>query len=134
MQAVQRIEREKRMDGGKEKEEADDPHTSAAKQKRPLRIGAELLLAERPSCACVAACIRHYFPRQGRRLEPRWRASREFHPSEVLSELRTGVARHNDQTMTKRIKRNPETVAVSGFFMVDDTGLEPVTSRTETIK
>ena len=39
MQAVQRIEREKRMDGGK-KEEADDPHTSAAKQKRPLRIGA----------------------------------------------------------------------------------------------
>ena len=39
MQAVQRIEREKRMDGGKEKEEVDDPHTSAAKQKRPLRIG-----------------------------------------------------------------------------------------------
>ena len=65
MQAVQRIEREKRMDGGKEKEEADDPHTSAAKQKRPLRIGAELLLAERPSCSCVAACIRHYFPRRG---------------------------------------------------------------------
>ena len=64
MQAVQRIEREKRMDGGK-KEEADDPHTSAAKQKRPLRIGAELLPAERPSCSCVAACIRHYFPRQG---------------------------------------------------------------------
>ena len=64
MQAVQRIEREKRMDGGK-KEEADDPHTSAAKQKRPLRIGAELLLAERPSCSCVAACIRHYFPRRG---------------------------------------------------------------------
>ena len=90
MQAVQRIEREKRMDGGKEKEEVDDPHTSAAKQKRPLRIGAELLLAERPSC--VAASIRHYFPRQGRRLEPRWRASREFHPSEVLSKLRTGVS------------------------------------------
>ena len=66
MQAVQRIEREKRMDGGK-KEEADDPHTSAAKRKRPLRIGAELLPAERPSCSCVAACIRHYFPRQGRR-------------------------------------------------------------------
>ncbi len=44
----------------------DHPHTScAAKQKRPLRIGAELLLAERPSCSCVAACIRHYFPRQG---------------------------------------------------------------------
>ena len=86
MQAVQRIKREKRMDGGKEKEEVDDPHTSAAKQKRPLRIGAELLLAERPSCSCVAACVRHYFPRQGRRLEPRWRASREFHPSEVLSE------------------------------------------------
>lgn len=40
MQAVQRIKREKRMDGGKEKEEVDDPHTSAAKQKRPLRIGA----------------------------------------------------------------------------------------------
>ena len=80
MQAVQRIKREKRMDGGKEKEEVDDPHTSAAKQKRPLRIGAELLLAERPSCSCVAACVRHYFPRQGRRLEPRWRASREFHP------------------------------------------------------
>ena len=39
MQAVQRIEREKRMDGEKEKEEVDDPHTSAAKQKRPLRIG-----------------------------------------------------------------------------------------------
>ena len=65
MQAVQRIKREKRMDGGKEKEEVDDPHTSAAKQKRPLRNGAELLLAERPSCSCVAACIRHYFPRQG---------------------------------------------------------------------
>ena len=65
MQAVQRIKREKRMDGGKEKEEVDDPHTSAAKQKRPLRIGAELLLAERPSCSCVAACIRHYFPRRG---------------------------------------------------------------------
>ena len=65
MQAVQRIKREKRMDGGKEKEEVDDPHTSAAKQKRPLRIGAELLLAERPSCSCVAACIRHYFPRLG---------------------------------------------------------------------
>ena len=79
MQAVQRIKREKRMDGGKEKEEGDDPHTSAAKQKRPLRNGAELLPAERPSCSCVAACIRHYFPRQGRRLEPRWRASREFH-------------------------------------------------------
>ena len=42
MQAVQRIEREKSMDGGKEKEEVDDPHTSAAKQKRPLRIGTEL--------------------------------------------------------------------------------------------
>lgn len=92
MQAVQRNEREKRMDGGKEKEEVDDPHTSAAKQKRPLRIGAELLLSERPSCSCVAACIRHYFPRQGRRLEPRWRASREFHPFEVLSKLRTGVS------------------------------------------
>ena len=39
MQAVQRIKREKRMDGGKEKEEGDDPHTSAAKQKRPLRSG-----------------------------------------------------------------------------------------------
>ena len=65
MQAVQRIKREKRMDGGKEKEEVDDPHTSAAKQKRPLRIGAELLLAERPSCSCVAACIRHYFPSKG---------------------------------------------------------------------
>ena len=91
MQAVQRIEREKRMDGGK-KEEVDDPHTSAAKQKRPLRNGAELLPAERPSCSCVAACIRHYFPRQGRRLEPRWRASREFHPSEVLSKLHTGVS------------------------------------------
>lgn len=92
MQAVQRIEREKRMYGGKKKEEVDDPHTSAAKQKRPLRIGAELLPAERPSCSCVAACIRHYFPRQGRRLEPRWRASRGFHPSEVLSKLRTGVS------------------------------------------
>ena len=57
MQAVQRIKREKRMDGGKEKEEEDDPHTSAAKQKRPLCNGAELLLAERPSCSCVAACI-----------------------------------------------------------------------------
>ena len=68
MQAVQRIEREKRMDGGKEKEEVDDPHTSAAKRKRPLRIGAELLPAERPSCSCVAACIRHYFPRQGGQL------------------------------------------------------------------
>ena len=56
MQAVQRIEREKRKDGGK-KEDVDDPHTSAAKQKRPLRIGAELLHAERPSCSCVAACI-----------------------------------------------------------------------------
>lgn len=113
MQAVQRIKRGKRMDGGKKKEEVDDPHTSAAKRKRPLRNGAELLLAERPSCSCVAACIRHYFPRQGRRLEPRWRASREFHPSEVLSKLRTGVARHNDQTMTKRIKRNPETVGLT---------------------
>ena len=92
MQAVQRIKSEKRMDSGKEKEEVDDPHTSAAKQKRPLRIGAELLPAERPSYACVAACIRHYFPRQGRRLEPRWRTSREFHPSEVLSKLRTGVS------------------------------------------
>lgn len=51
MQTVQRIEREKRMDGGKTKEEVDDPHTSAAKRKRPLRIGAELLLAERPSCS-----------------------------------------------------------------------------------
>ena len=99
MQAVQRNEREKRMDGGKKKEEVDDPHTSAAKQKRPLRIGAELLLAERPSCSCVAACIRHYFPRQGRRLEPRWRASREFHPSEVLSKLRTGVSLWADVIM-----------------------------------
>ena len=33
MQTVQRIEREKRMDGGKTKEEVDDPHTSAAKRK-----------------------------------------------------------------------------------------------------
>ena len=92
MQAVQRFEREKSVDGGKKKEEVDDPHTSAAKRKRPLRNGAELLPAERPSCSCVAACIRHYFPRQGRRLEPRWRASREFHPSEDLSKLRTGVS------------------------------------------
>ena len=38
MQAVQRIEREKRMDGGK-KEEADDPHTSAAKRNCSLRSG-----------------------------------------------------------------------------------------------
>lgn len=60
MQAVQRFEREKRVDGGKKKEEVDDPHTSAAKRKRPLRNGAELLPAERPSCSCVAACIRHY--------------------------------------------------------------------------
>ena len=29
MQAVQRNEREKRMDGGKEKEEVDDPHTTS---------------------------------------------------------------------------------------------------------
>ena len=57
MQAVQRIKREKRMDGGKEKEEVDDPHTSAAKQKRPLRIGAELLLAERPSCSCLYSTL-----------------------------------------------------------------------------
>ena len=55
MQAVQRIERKKRMDGGKKKEEVDDPHTSAAKRKRPLRNGAELLPAERPSCSCVSA-------------------------------------------------------------------------------
>ena len=34
MQAVQRIEREKRMDGGKKKEEVDDPHTSAAKGEK----------------------------------------------------------------------------------------------------
>lgn len=99
MQAVQRIEREKRMDGGKKKEEVDDPHTSAAKRKRPLRNGAELLPAERPSCSCVSACIRHYFPRQGRRLEPRWRASREFHPSEVLSKLRAGVELCIEQRM-----------------------------------
>ena len=92
MQAVQRIEREKRMDGGKKKEEVDDPHTFCAKRKGPLRDGGGLCLGERPSCSCVSACIRHYFPRQGRRLEPRWRASREFHPSEVLSELRTGVS------------------------------------------
>ena len=65
MQAVQRFEREKRVDGGKKKEEVDDPHTSAAKRKRPLRNGAELLPAERPSCSCVAACIRHYFPGKG---------------------------------------------------------------------
>ena len=57
MQAVQRNEREKRMGGRKEKEEVDDPHTSAAKQKRPLRIRAELLPAERPSCSCVADCL-----------------------------------------------------------------------------
>ena len=38
MQAVQRFEREKSVDGGKKKEEVDDPHTSAAKRKRPLRI------------------------------------------------------------------------------------------------
>ena len=68
MQAVQRIKREKRMDGGKEKEEVDDPHTSAAKRKRPLRIGAELLPAERPSCSGFSACVRHSFPSQGRRL------------------------------------------------------------------
>lgn len=105
MQAVQRIEREKRMDGGKEKEEGDDPHTSAAKQKRPLRNGAELLPAERPSCSCVAACIRHYFPRQGRRLEPRWRASREFHPSEVLSKLRTGVSLWADGVMAEQLAK-----------------------------
>ena len=35
--------------------------------------------------------------------------------------------------MTKWTKRNPETVVVPGFFMVDDTGLEPVTSRTSTL-
>ena len=38
MQAVQRNEREKRLDGGTKKEKMDDPHTSAAKRKRPLRI------------------------------------------------------------------------------------------------
>ena len=84
MQAVQRIKREKRMDGGKEKEEGDDPHTS---------------------CSCVAACIRHYFPRQGRRLEPRWRASREFHPSEVLSKLRTGVSLWADGVMAEQLAK-----------------------------
>ena len=36
MQAVQRNEREKRMGGRKEKEEVDDPHTSAARRKGPL--------------------------------------------------------------------------------------------------
>lgn len=41
MQAVQRIKREKRMDGGKEKEEVDDPHTSAGKAEKaaPYRGG-----------------------------------------------------------------------------------------------
>ena len=52
MRAVQRNEGEKRVDGGKKKEVVDDPHTSAAKQKRPLRCGIETLLAERPSCIC----------------------------------------------------------------------------------
>ena len=51
MQAVQRFEREKRVDGGKKKEEVYDPHD---------------------------------VPRPGRRLHPRGRTSREFHPSEVL--------------------------------------------------
>ena len=105
MQAVQRIKREKRMDGGKEKEEGDDPHTSAATRTRPLRIGTELLPAERPSCSCVAACIRHYCPRQGRRLEPRWRASREFHPSEGLSKLRTGVSLWADGVMAEQLAK-----------------------------
>ena len=113
MQAVQRIEREKRMDGRKKKEEVDDPHTSAAKRKRPLRNGAELLPAERPSCSCVSACIRHYFPRQGRRLEPRWRASREFHPSEVLSKLRTGVFEGNDGGRRRGILKRTQKVRAS---------------------
>ena len=72
MQAVQRFEREKSVDGGKKKEEVDDPHTSAAKRKRPLRNGAELLPAERPSCSCVAACIRHYFPKRKSLRHWRW--------------------------------------------------------------
>ena len=52
MQAVQRIKREKRMDGGKEKEEVDDPHTSAAKQKRggTAPCGAAFLLLR--CCLC----------------------------------------------------------------------------------
>ena len=92
MQAVQRIKREKRMDGGKEKEEADDPHTSAAKQKRPLRCGAELLLAERPLCCLLYCLYSTLLPQARAALELRWRTSRESHPSEVLSKLRTGVS------------------------------------------
>ena len=67
MQAVQRIKSEKRMDSGKEKEEVDDPHTSAAKQKRPLRIGAELLPAERPSCSCMSKQVSWAFEPRGSR-------------------------------------------------------------------
>ena len=51
------------------------------------------------------ACIRHYFPRQGRRLEPRWRTSREFHPSEVLSKLRTGVSLWADGIMAGQLAK-----------------------------
>ena len=115
MQAVQRIEREKRMDGGK-KEEVDDPHTSAAKQKRPLRNGAELLPAERPSCSCVAACIRHYFPRQGRRLEPRRPNMRRI--------IRTGGPRAPGLTLAPSAKvfQSPDMTAWAVFFKVQKMG------------
>ena len=48
MQAVQRIEREKRMDGGKKKEEVDDPYTSAARVWSLRQRKQMLPLPERP--------------------------------------------------------------------------------------
>lgn len=45
------------------------------------------------------ACIRHYFPRQGGNLNCAGRTSRDSHPSEDLSKLRTGVSLWADGIM-----------------------------------
>ena len=84
--------KKRREAAGKGKEVEDGSHVSAAKQKRPLRCGAEQLLAERPLCCLVYCLYSTLLPQARAALELRWRTSRESHPSEVLSKLRTGVS------------------------------------------
>ena len=104
MQAVQRIEREKRMDGGKKRGGGRSPYfCHKAEKAAPYRggtapCGAAFLLLR----CCLYSTL---LPQAGRQLELCWRTSRDSHPSEELSKLRTGVSLWADGVMAEQLAK-----------------------------
>lgn len=57
-------------------------------------------------------------PRTGRRLELRWRTSREFHPFEALSKLRTGVSLWVGGVVARRFANTALTVVEFALHLI----------------